>query len=126
MVAPLPTAGTAQILGNNESFEPYTQNLYVRRVLSGKFVQVNRHLLRDLIERGLWTEDRRMQLIAHNGSVQKVDVPADVKELYKTVWKIKQRVMLDLAASRSVHRPVAVAGHSHDRLSELVLQPQAV
>ena len=75
----MPTASTAQILGNNESFEPYTQNLYVRRVLSGEFVQVNRHRLRDLIERGLWTEDLRMQPIAHNGSVQQVDVPADMR-----------------------------------------------
>merc|ERR1711908_185781 len=90
LVAPMPTASTAQILGNNESFEPYTQNLYVRRVLSGEFVQVNRHLLRDLIERGLWTEETRMQLIAHNGSVQNIDLPADIKELYKTVWEIKQ------------------------------------
>merc|ERR1712153_228378 len=69
LVAPMPTASTAQILGNNESFEPYTQNLYVRRVLSGEFVQVNRHLLRDLVERDLWTEEMRMQLIAQNGSV---------------------------------------------------------
>merc|ERR1719311_586837 len=73
LVAPMPTASTAQILGNNESFEPYTQNLYVRRVLSGEFVQVNKHLLRDLIERGLWNEDTRMQLIADNGSVQRVE-----------------------------------------------------
>merc|ERR1739845_97232 len=78
------------------SFEPYTQNLYVRRVLSGEFVQVNRHLLRDLIERGLWTEDMRMQLIAHNGSVQHLDLPTDLKELYKTVWEIKQRTVLDM------------------------------
>merc|ERR1712164_22215 len=85
------------------SFEPYTQNLYVRRVLSGEFVQVNRHLLRDLIERGLWTEDLRMQLIAHNGSVQNVDVPSDVKELYKTVWEIKQRAVLDMAADRGAY-----------------------
>merc|ERR1712100_239981 len=99
----MPTASTAQILGNNESFEPYTQNLYVRRVLSGEFVQVNRHLLRDLIERGLWTEDLRMQLIAHNGSVQNVDVPSDVKELYKTVWEIKQRAVLDMAADRGAY-----------------------
>merc|ERR1719515_325916 len=103
LVAPMPTASTAQILGNNESFEPYTQNLYVRRVLSGEFVQVNRHLLRDLIERGLWTEDVRMQLIAHNGSVQNVDVPSDVKELYKTVWEIKQRAVLDMAADRGAY-----------------------
>ena len=98
MVAPMPTAGTAQILGNNESFEPYTQNLYVRRVHSGEFVQVSRHLLRGLIERSLCTEDMRMQLIAHNGSVQTVDVPADVKELYKTVWEIRLRVVPDREA----------------------------
>jgi len=101
MVAPMPTASTAQILGNNESFEPYTQNLYVRRTLSGEFVTVNRHLLRDLIKRGLWTEDMRVQLIAHNGSVQHLDMPSDLKELYKTVWEIKQRHVLDMAAAAS-------------------------
>merc|ERR1712061_923072 len=100
LVAPMPTASTAQILGNNESFEPYTQNLYVRRVLSGEFVQVNRHLLRDLIQRVLWNEDMRMQLIAHNGSVQPLNLPSDLKELYKTVWEIKQRIVLDMAAER--------------------------
>merc|ERR1712130_699640 len=94
LIAPMPTASTAQILGNNESFEPYTQNLYVRRVLSGEFVQVNRHLLRDLISSNLWTEDLRSKLIAHNGSVQHLPLPADLKELYKTVWEIKQRVVL--------------------------------
>merc|ERR1719498_817913 len=97
----MPTASTAQILGNNESFEPYTQNLYVRRVLSGEFVQVNKHLVNDLIERKLWHEDLRMQLIAHNGSVQHVDgIPEDIKQLYKTCWEIKQRVVLDMAAAR--------------------------
>merc|ERR1719511_657049 len=100
LVAPMPTASTAQILGNNESFEPYTQNLYVRRTLSGEFVQVNRHLLRDLVQRGLWTDDLRVQLIAHNGSVQLLDLPSDLKELYKTVWEIKQRTVLDMAAER--------------------------
>jgi len=99
----MPTASTAQILGNNESFEPYTQNLYVRRVLSGEFVSVNRHLLRDLIKRGLWTEDLRLQLIAHNGSVQQLNLPAEVKELYKTVWEIKQRIVLDMAADRGAY-----------------------
>merc|ERR1719330_1630544 len=103
LVAPMPTASTAQILGNNESFEPYTQNLYVRRVLSGEFVQVNRHLLRDLIKRKLWTEDIRMQLIANNGSVQNLDLPRDFKELYKTVWEIKQRTVLDMAADRGAY-----------------------
>jgi ribonucleotide reductase alpha subunit len=103
LVAPMPTASTAQILGNNESFEPYTQNLYVRRVLSGEFVQVNRHLVRDLIGRKLWTDEMQMQLIAHNGSVQHVNLPADLKELYKTVWEIKQRVVLDMAADRGAY-----------------------
>jgi ribonucleoside-diphosphate reductase alpha subunit len=103
LLAPMPTASTAQILGNNESFEPYTQNLYVRRVLSGEFVQVNRHLLRDLIKRGLWNDDMKTQLIAHNGSVQHLDLPSDVKELYKTVWEIKQRHVLDMAADRGAY-----------------------
>merc|ERR1711862_212683 len=83
--------------------EPYTQNLYVRRVLSGEFVQVNRHLLRDLVENNLWTEDLRMQLIAHNGSVQQLPLPQEMKELYKTVWEIKQRVVLDMAADRGAY-----------------------
>jgi ribonucleotide reductase alpha subunit len=99
----MPTASTAQILGNNESFEPYTQNLYVRRVLSGEFVQVNRHLLRDLIGRKLWNEELRVQLIASNGSVQSLDLPSDMKELYKTVWEIKQRIVLDMAADRGAY-----------------------
>jgi ribonucleoside-diphosphate reductase alpha subunit len=103
LVAPMPTASTAQILGNNESFEPYTQNLYVRRVLSGEFVQVNRHLLRDLIQRGLWTEDLRMQLVAHNGSVQHLNLSSELKELYKTVWEIKQKIVLDMAADRGAY-----------------------
>jgi ribonucleoside-diphosphate reductase alpha subunit len=103
LIAPMPTASTAQILGNNESFEPYTQNLYVRRVLSGEFVSVNKHLLKDLIARGLWTDDMRVQLVAHNGSVQNVDLPKDIKELYKTVWEIKQRIVLDMAADRGAY-----------------------
>lgn len=104
LLAPMPTASTAQILGNNESFEPYTQNLYVRRCLSGEFVQVNRHLLKDLIERDLWTEDVRIQLVAHNGSVQHIDqIPVDIKNLYKTVWEIKQRIVLDMAADRGAY-----------------------
>merc|ERR1739838_515883 len=86
---------------------------YVRRVLSGEFVQVNRHLLRDLIVRGLWTEDTRMQLIAHNGSVQNLDIPADVKELYKTVWEIKQRIVLDMAADRGAYIDQSQSLHIH-------------
>jgi len=104
LVAPMPTASTAQILGNNESFEPYTQNLYVRRVLSGEFVQVNRHLLMDLIERKLWSEDIRTKLIAHNGSVQNIEeIPKDLKELYKTVWEVRQRSILDMCADRGIY-----------------------
>jgi ribonucleoside-diphosphate reductase alpha subunit len=104
LVAPMPTASTAQILGNCESFEPYTQNIYARRTLSGEFVQVNRHLLQDLIERGLWNEDMRMRLIAHNGSVQDLeDVPTDLKELYKTVWEIKQKHILEMARDRGIY-----------------------
>merc|ERR1711957_96947 len=78
-------------------------NLYVRRVLSGEFVQVNRHLLHDLVERKLWTEDLRMQLIANNGSVQGLDIHADLRTLYKTVWEIKQRTILDMAADRGAY-----------------------
>merc|ERR1711934_1030432 len=103
LIAPMPTASTAQILGNNEAFEPITQNLYVRRVLSGEFVQVNKHLLRDLIERGLWTDEMRMQVIAHNGSVQQLSLPSDLKELYRTVWEIKQRTVLDMAGDRGAY-----------------------
>merc|ERR1712232_418029 len=103
LVAPMPTASTAQILGNNESFEPYTQNIYVRRTLSGEFVQVNKHLVRDLVERGLWTDEVRMQVVAQNGSVQQLRLPAEVKELYKTVWEIKQRVVLEMAADRGAY-----------------------
>merc|ERR1711865_129959 len=77
---------------------------YVRRTLSGEFVQVNKHLLRDLIDRGLWTEDVRIQLVAHNGSVQHIDqIPVDIKNLYKTVWEIKQRIVLDMAADRGAY-----------------------
>mmetsp|Transcript_67022 Transcript_67022/g.178779 ORF Transcript_67022/g.178779 Transcript_67022/m.178779 type:complete len:720 (-) Transcript_67022:183-2342(-) len=101
LVAPMPTASTAQILGNNESFEPYTQNIYTRRVLAGEFVQVNKHLLRDLITAGLWNDEMKEKLIAHNGSVQKIpEIPAEMKALYKTVWEIKQKTVLDMAAAR--------------------------
>eukprot|EP00438_Fugacium_kawagutii_P023835 Skav212420 [mRNA] locus=scaffold202:79817:93145:+ [translate_table: standard] len=101
LVAPMPTASTAQILGNNESFEPYTQNLYVRRVLSGEFV--NRHLLKDLISRGLWSDEMRVKLIAHNGTMRVAPARYRWKDLYKTVWEIKQRRVLDLAADRGAY-----------------------
>lgn len=101
LVAPMPTASTSQILGNNECHEPYTSNLYTRRTLAGEFTVVNRHMMRDLLSRGLWTDDVRNQIIADQGSLRGVrGVPDDVKALYKTVWEIKQRVLLDLAADR--------------------------
>ncbi|GIV32957.1 MAG: ribonucleoside-diphosphate reductase [Chitinophagales bacterium] len=101
LVAPMPTASTSQILGNNECFEPYTSNIYTRRTLSGEFVVVNKHLMRDLIELGLWNDTIREELIRHNGSVQYVEgIPDDIKALYKTVWEISQKVIIDMAADR--------------------------
>jgi ribonucleoside-diphosphate reductase alpha chain len=104
LVAPMPTASTSQILGNNECFEPYTSNIYTRRVLSGEFVVVNKHLLLDLVRLGLWNSDLKNKLIASNGSVQDIpEVPQDIKELYKTVWEIKQRAVIDMAADRGAY-----------------------
>jgi len=104
LVAPMPTASTSQILGNNECFEPYTSNIYTRRVLSGEFVIVNKHLLKDLIHLGLWDSSMKNKIIAANGSVQHIEeIPADVKELYKTVWEIKQRKLIDMAAERGAY-----------------------
>ncbi|XP_012529979.1 ribonucleoside-diphosphate reductase large subunit [Monomorium pharaonis] len=101
LIAPMPTASTAQILGNNESIEPYTSNIYVRRVLSGEFVIVNPHLLRDLTARGLWDEDMQNEILANFGSVQNIErIPDDLKVLYKTVWEIPQKVILEMAADR--------------------------
>ena len=102
LIAPMPTASTAQILGNNECFEPYTSNMYMRRVLSGEFVVVNRHLVRDLEELGLWSDDIRQQIQQHNGSIQQIEnIPNDIKELYKTVWEMKMRTLIDMAADRA-------------------------
>lgn len=101
LLAPMPTASTAQILGNNESFEPYTSNIYSRRVLSGEFQVVNHHLLRDLVELGLWDDNMKDQLIVNNGSVQDIEgIPQQLKDLYKTVWEIPQKTVLDMAADR--------------------------
>lgn len=101
LLAPMPTASTSQILGNNECFEPYTSNIYTRRVLSGEFIVVNKHLLRDLVQLNLWDNDMKNKIIKANGSIQKIDeIPTDVKELYKTVWEIKQRTLIDMAAER--------------------------
>lgn len=101
LLAPMPTASTSQILGNNECFEPYTSNIYTRRVLSGEFVVVNKHLLRDLVKLGIWNENLKNKIIAANGSVQNIpEVPENIKQLYKTVWEIKQRTIIDMAADR--------------------------
>jgi ribonucleoside-diphosphate reductase alpha chain len=101
LVAPMPTASTSQILGNNECFEPYTTNIYTRRVLSGEFIVVNKHLLKDLIQLGMWSEDMKNAIIANNGSIQAIDgIPQDVKELYKTAWEIKQKSIIEMSADR--------------------------
>ena len=104
LVAPMPTASTAQILGNNESFEPYTSNIYVRRVLSGEFMVVNKHLLKDLINLGLWNDKMKNAIIAANGSVQDIpNIPQNIKDLYKTVWEISQRTVIDMSADRGAY-----------------------
>jgi len=104
LLAPMPTASTAQILGNNECFEPYTSNLYTRRVLSGEFIIVNRHLLKDLVKAGLWNRDMRHKIMSANGSIQNIsEIPQDIKDLYKTAWEISQKSILELAADRGAY-----------------------
>ena len=101
LVAPMPTASTSQILGNNECFEPYTSNIYTRRVLSGEFIVVNKHLLEDLVERGLWNEDMKQELMRNNGSIQNIDgIPEDLKELYRTVWEMSMKDIIDMSRQR--------------------------
>jgi ribonucleotide reductase alpha subunit len=104
LLAPMPTASTAQILGNNECFEPYTSNIYTRRVLSGEFIVVNKHLLKDLVKEGLWNKDMRQKIMASNGSIQNIsEIPQYLKELYKTAWEISQRAIIDQAADRGAY-----------------------
>ena len=104
LVAPMPTASTSQILGNNECFEPYTTNMYVRRTMSGEFTVVNHHLLSDLMSLGLWTPEMKNLLISYNGSVQNIPgIPEKLKSIYKTVWEIKQKVLVDMAADRGAY-----------------------
>ncbi len=104
LLAPMPTASTAQILGNNECFEPYTSNVYTRRVLSGEFIIVNKHLLRDLVKLGLWNDSLKNKLMAANGSVQNIDeIPDNIKELYKTAWEISQKAIIEMAADRGAY-----------------------
>lgn len=101
LMAPMPTASTSQILGNNECFEPYTSNIYTRRVLSGEFIIVNKHLLRDLVQLGLWNDSLKQRIMAANGSIQHLEeIPAAIRQLYKTAWEIKQKTLIDLAADR--------------------------
>ena len=101
LVAPMPTASTSQILGNNECFEPYTSNIYTRRVLSGEFIVVNKHLLEDLVNLGLWNEDLKQELMRANGSVQQLDnVPGEIKELYKTAWEMSMKDIIDMSRQR--------------------------
>jgi len=102
LIAPMPTASTSQILGNNECFEPFTSNLYSRRVLSGEFMVVNKYLVEDLTKLGLWTSDVRTSIIANNGSIQSIsEIPADIRELYKTVWEIPMKTIINMAADRA-------------------------
>jgi ribonucleoside-diphosphate reductase alpha subunit len=104
LVAPMPTASTSQILGNNECFEPYTSNIYTRRTLSGEFIIANKHLMKDLIELGLWNENMRQKLIATNGSVQAIpEIPQNIKDIYKTVWEISQKSIIDMSADRGAY-----------------------
>ena len=104
LLAPMPTASTSQILGNNECFEPYTSNLYSRRVLSGEFTIVNKHLLKDLVRLGLWDDDMKQKIMAAEGSIQNIEeIPQNIKDLYKTVWEIKQRSIIDMAADRGAY-----------------------
>lgn len=101
LVAPMPTASTSQILGNNECFEPYTSNIYTRRVLSGEFIVVNKYLLEDLVNLGLWNEDLKQELMRENGSVQNIDaIPQEIKELYKTVWELSMKDIIDMSRQR--------------------------
>jgi ribonucleoside-diphosphate reductase alpha chain len=102
LMAPMPTASTSQILGNNECFEPFTSNLYARRVLAGDFMVVNKYLVEDLTKLGLWTSDIRTQIIANNGSVQGIEeIPAELRELYKTAWEIPQKTIINMARDRA-------------------------
>ncbi|MFD1314853.1 ribonucleoside-diphosphate reductase subunit alpha [Namhaeicola litoreus] len=101
LVAPMPTASTSQILGNNEAFEPYTSNIYTRRVLSGEFIVVNKHLLKDLVKLGLWNNDMKEEIMRANGSIQHIDsIPQDIKDLYKTVWELSMKDIIDMARQR--------------------------
>jgi ribonucleoside-diphosphate reductase alpha chain len=104
LLAPMPTASTSQILGNNECFEPYTSNIYTRRTLSGEFIIANKHLMKDLMNLGLWSETMRQKLVAANGSVQSIpEIPQNIKDIYRTVWEISQKSIIDMSADRGAY-----------------------
>ena len=104
LLAPMPTASTSQILGNNECFEPFTSNIYVRRVLSGEFVVVNKYLLKDLVKLNLWNDSMKNMMISANGSVQNIPtIPQHLKDIYKTAWEIKQKSLIDMSADRGAY-----------------------
>jgi len=104
LIAPMPTATTAQIMGNNECFEPYTSNVYIRRTLAGEFVVVNNHLLRDLLKLNLWSDVMKDKIIAANGSVQNIaEIPDQMKQVYKTVWEYSQKDLIEMAADRGAY-----------------------
>jgi ribonucleoside-diphosphate reductase alpha subunit len=104
LVAPMPTASTAQIMGNNEAFEPYTTNIYLRRTLAGEFVVVNKHLVRDLQKLGLWSPQMKTEIVRHGGSISQIDgIPLDIKHIYRTVWEIPQKSLIDMSADRGAY-----------------------
>jgi ribonucleotide reductase alpha subunit len=103
LVAPMPTASTAQIMGNNEAFEPYTTNIYLRRTLAGEFVMINKHLVRDLQKLNMWNPAMKMEIIRNGGSVQQMNIPENLKNIYRTVWEIPQKSILDMAADRGAY-----------------------
>jgi ribonucleoside-diphosphate reductase alpha chain len=101
LVAPMPTASTSQILGNNECIEPFTSNIYLRRTLAGEFIVVNKYLMKDMLDLGLWNEDIKNDIIKHNGSIQHIqEIPEEIREIYKTVWEIGNKSLIDMAATR--------------------------
>jgi ribonucleotide reductase alpha subunit len=103
LVAPMPTASTAQIMGNNEAFEPYTTNIYLRRTLAGEFVMVNKHLVKDLQEINKWNPQIKTEIIRNGGSVQGLNIPSNLKQIYRTVWEIPQKSIIDMSADRGAY-----------------------
>ena len=102
LLAPMPTASTSQILGNNECIEPYTSNIYLRRTIAGEFTVINQHLIKVLINRGLWSEDLKNKIISNDGSVQNIDeIPQEIQDVFKTVWEISQKDLIDMAVDRA-------------------------